>query len=179
MGQPALTTRFLSADFFTSSHYIFGQIKATNTGLMGILADPSTRFMEVYEASIARVQNVDQVINYNPMMCIVKPQIVAVCLSKREYVGPASMLRGGYTRITEYPVQITTPVYELRGTLEWSGRFEFSALMAEGTNAFIVLYNAIMLSALYPSLQIERPAMLFNRSYLDTMVVGKKTGEPG
>jgi hypothetical protein len=169
------TTRFIPADFLTSSHYVFGQVKATNRGLYSILGDTNTSFMEVYDASLARVQTTDSIINYTPMMWVVKNQIVAVCLNKREYIGPITLARGGYTQIYEYPIQITTTVYELHGIVEWPGRFEFSALMAEGTNTFIVMRNAILVSTLFPKLRIERPAMLFNRRYLDTLIMVRKT----
>jgi hypothetical protein len=172
----ATTTRFIPADFLTSSHYVFGQVKATK-GLYGVLGDPTTDIMEVYDASIARVQTPDNVINYSPMMWVVKRQIVAVCLSKREYIGSITLARGGYTTMYEYPIQITTTVYELQGTAEWPGRFEFKALMAEGTNPFIVLLNATLVSTLFPKLRIERPAMLFNRAFLDTLIMTKKVGQ--
>lgn len=171
------TTRFIPADFLTSSHYVFGQIKATARGIYGVLGDPTTEVIDVYDASMARIQSPDALINYSPMMWVIKKQVVAVCLNKREYMGPISMSRGGYTRMYEYPVQITTTVYELSGTVEWPGRFEFKGMMAEGVNPFIILYDAVLVSTLYPDLRIERPAILFNRVFLDTLIQTKKTGQ--
>lgn len=168
------TNRFVPADFLTSSHYIFGQARVSSAGLLGVMSDTTTSFMEVHEASLARVQTPDAVINYSPLMWVAKERVVAVCLNKREYVGPQPMLRGGYARVLQYPIQITTTVYELSGVVEWTGRFDFSALMAEGTNAFIVLHDALLVSTLFPKLRIEKPAMLFNRMYLDSLVVTRR-----
>jgi hypothetical protein len=170
------TTRFIPADFLTSSHYVFGQVKATSRGMYNTLGDPTTEVLEVYDASLARFQSPNAVINYSPMMWVIKKQVVAVCLNKREYMGPLSIARGGYTRIYEYPVQITATVYELSGTIEWPGRFEFKALMSETGNPFIVVYDAVLISTLFPEQRIERPAMLFNRAYLDTLVQLRKPG---
>jgi len=166
--------RLIPAEFLTTSHYIFGQVKVTNTGMIGVLSDLRTNYMEVKDANLARVQTPDVVINYSPLMWVVKDRLVAVCLNKREHIGPSPLQRGGYVNIAKYPVQITTTVYELEGFLEWAGRFEFSAFMAEGVNDFIIVYNAVLVSTQYPSLKIEKPAMLFHRSYLDTLVVSKK-----
>jgi hypothetical protein len=175
----AATTRFIPADFLTSSHYVFGQVKATSRGMYNTLGDPTTDVLEVFDASLARVQAPNSVINYSPMMWVIKKQVVAVCLNKREYMGPISIARGGYTRVYEYPVQITTTVYELSGVVEWPGRFEFKALMSDSGNPFIILYNSLLISTLYPDLRIERPAMLFNRSFLDTLVQPRNTGQEG
>lgn len=174
MVQPA-SGRFIPVEMLTSSHYMFGQVKVGNNGMLGLLSDPHNSYMEISEASLARVQTPDNVINYATLMWAVKQQVVAVALGKREYVGPMLMVRGGYAQILQYPIQITTTVYEIRGTLQWSGRLDFSALMAEGTNAFIVLFDAVLISTLFPKLRIERPALLFNRSYLDTFMHIKKT----
>jgi hypothetical protein len=170
------TTRFIPADFLTSSHYVFGQVKATSRGMYNTLGDPTTDVLEVFDASLARFQSPNAVINYSPMMWVVKKQVVAVCLNKREYMGPTTIARGGYTRVYEYPVQITTTVYELSGMVEWPGRFEFKALMSESGNPFIIVYDAVLISTLYPEQRIERPAMLFNRGFLDTLVQTRKTG---
>jgi hypothetical protein len=170
------SARFIPVDFLTSSHYIFGQIKVFNAGVMGILSDPNASYIEISEASIARVQTPDQVINYAPAMWIAKERLVALCLNRREHVGPQAVLRGGYARIFEYPVHVTTTVYELRGILEWAGRFEFSVLMGEGKNAFFVLHKAVLVSTLFPKLKIEKEAMVFNRLFLDTLMMMKKEG---
>ena len=53
--QNTLTHRFLPVDFLTSNHYIFGQLKVANTGLMGLLSDPNSSYIEVNDASIARI----------------------------------------------------------------------------------------------------------------------------
>jgi hypothetical protein len=174
-----LFTRMISAEFLSLSHYIFGQVKVTNNGMMGVLSDPTTDFMEVNEANLARVQTPDKIINYSPMMWVAKDRVVAVCLNKKEYVGPVSLQRGGYQVISRFPIQITTTVYELQGILEWPGRFDFSALMAEGTSDFIIIHDAVLVSTLFPSLHIERPSMLFHRSFLDTLVVAKRPVEGG
>ena len=170
-------SRLIPVEFLTLSHYIFGQVKVTNTAMMGVLSDRTTAFMEVSEANLARFQTPDKIINFSPTMWVAKSRVVAVCLGKKEYVGPATIQRGGYQSIFRYAITLTTTVYELQGLLEWPGRFDFTALMAEGTSDFIIVYNAELVSTLYPTLRIERPAMLFHRSFLDTLVVTRKPEE--
>jgi hypothetical protein len=174
MIQP-LINRSIPAEVLTSNHYIFGQIKVTNTGLMGVLSDTNFSYVEVNDASMARILKPDKITDYAPVMWIVKSQLTAVSLSKPDYVGSASLVRGGYTRFSQYPVRLTTPVYEISGTLEWAGRLDFSVVMGEGSNAFLILYDAVVSATLFPALHLECPALLLNRRIVDSMVYQKKT----
>ncbi len=170
----SIFSRLIPVEFLTLSHYVLGQVKVTNTAMMGVLGDRTTAFMEVSEANLARVQAPDQIVNYSPSMWVAKARVVAVCLNKKDYVGPATIQRGGYQNIFRYGITLTTTVYELSGVLEWPGRFDFSALMAEGTSDFIIVYSAVLVSTQFPALRFERPAILFHRSFLDTLVVSRK-----
>jgi hypothetical protein len=84
-------------------------------------------------------------------------------------MGPQALARGGYRNLVEYSIRITTQVYELEGTLEWGGRFNFTAIMMEGVRDFVPLYNATLTAILIPQLRIESPAILFNRTQVDML----------
>jgi hypothetical protein len=176
MVQP-YTSRYVPADVLTIHHYIFGQLKVHQSGLMGMLSDTTSSYMEVDDASMAMIHKSDKVINYTPVLWMVKSQVVVVCLNKRDYVGLQGILRGGYGRLQPYPVQITTSSYDISGTLEWSGRFEFSALISEGTNPFFLLTDTVVTAPLFPALHIEAPVALVNRNFLETFMLVKKSGE--
>jgi hypothetical protein len=78
-------------------------------------------------------------------------------------VGPQGLVRGGYKNLVKYAIRVNSPVKELEGTLEWTGRFDFATVMVEGIRDFIPLYNATLTAILIPQLRIESPAILFNR----------------
>ena len=86
-------------------------------------------------------------------------------------MGPQALARGGYQNLVKYPIRVTTPVYELEGTLEWAGRFEFSTVMVEGTRDFVPLYDTTLTAILIPSLRVESPAVLFNRRQVDILAL--------
>jgi hypothetical protein len=176
MVQP-IPARFIPAEVLTSIHYIFGQLKVAQTGLMGMLSDTTTNYLDVEEASLARIHHPDKVVNYAPALSLVKHQTHAVCLSKREYIGSQVLARAGYLRLVPYPVQITTSVYEISGTVMWAGRFDFSAFMSEGTNDFFIAYDATLTATLFQNLHIESQAILLNRRFVETLVALKKTPE--
>lgn len=170
-----ISNRLIPAEILTSSHYIFGQIKVIQSGLLGMLTDTTSSFLEINDASIAPIQKPSSVMNYASQLYMVRSEVAAVCLSKREYMGLQGVMKGGFQRLFPYPVQITTRTYEIKGTLEWSGRFEFSALITEGTSNFFIIYDATLTAPLYPELKLETPIILLNRGFLESMIVNKKS----
>jgi hypothetical protein len=176
MVQP-LITRNIPADFLTVNHYVFGQSLVSNTGMLGLLCDPTTSFVELNDASMARIVKPDKIINYASSMWLVKERIVCINLAKPDYIGSATLARSSYTRVYQYPVQITTPVYEIQGTLEWAGRFDFSIVMSAGSNPYLTLYDVKVVASLFPALNIETPVALFNRRFLDSLVHVKRTAD--
>ena len=166
---PSFTHRFIQADFLTSSYRFVGEVRVTNTGLMGLLNESESGSIEIVTASLARIHMPTKLVEGFKITHLKKSQIIAACMARREDSGPRAMGRGGYTRMSNYPVMLTTPVYELKGSVEWSGRFDFAAIMAENRPDFIPLYDAVLSAVLIPALRIESPAVLFNRTWLDSL----------
>jgi hypothetical protein len=73
--------------------------------------------------------------------------------------------------MVKYAIRVTTQVYELEGTLEWSGRFDFATIMVEGIRDFVPLYDATLTAIMIPQLRIESPAILFNRGQVDLLAL--------
>ncbi len=169
MTMPAGTQRLITVDFFTPSYRIVGKILVPNSGVVGLLNDTTSSFMEIMDARLARLHMPTKLVEHYEVIRVVKAQLFAACLPRREDMGPQSMTRGGFGRIVEYPVRITTPIYDLDGTLEWSGRFEFSAIMVDGTRDFVPLFDSRLTAILIPALKVESPALLFNRRHVDLM----------
>ncbi|NCP16584.1 hypothetical protein GW866_06020, partial [bacterium] len=148
-----------------------GHIMAPRSGLMGLMNDTTSSFMEVLDAKLARLHMPSKLAGEYELIDLVKPNIFAVCLPRREDVGPQALARGGYQNLVKYPIRVTTQVYELEGTLEWAGRFDFSTVMVEGTRDFVPLYDTTLTAILIPSLRIESPALLFNRKQVDILAL--------
>ncbi len=171
MIEPNVTHRLIAADFLTPSYRVVGRVMVPNSGMTGLMNDTTNSFMEVLEAKLARTHMPTKLVGEYNMVDLVKPNVFAVCLSRREDVGPQGLARGGYKNLTHYPVRVTTPVYELDGTLEWAGRFDFATIMIEGIREFVPIYDATLTSILIPQFRIESPAILFNRRHVDLLAL--------
>ena len=169
MPETNVTHRMLAADFLTQSYRVVGKMMVPNTGVFGLINDPTTSFMEVLDAKLARIHMPTKLVGEYKMIDLVKDNVFAICLSRREDVGPQALARGGYQNLVEYSIRLTTRVYELEGILEWSGRFNFAAIMVEGVRDFVPIYNATLTAILIPQLRIESPAILFNRRQVDLL----------
>lgn len=142
-----------------------------STGIMGLVNDPNMSHLEILDARLARTHMPSKLVDHYEIVRIVKTHIFAVSMARREDLGSQALARGGYVRVTEFPVRLTTPVYELDGTLEWPGRFDFSEMMTSGTNEFIPLFNSVITAVLLPALRVESPAVLFNRKQVDMLAL--------
>lgn len=169
-----ITQRAIPADFYTPSYRIVGKVIVPNTGLMGLINDQLNSFMEIVDARLARVHMPSKLVDHYEIVRIVKSQIFAIALTRREDIGPQALARGGYVRLNEYPVRIATPVYELQGLLEWAGRFDFSTVMVEGSRDFVPIYSATLTAVLIPALRVESPAVLFNRRQVDLLALNNQ-----
>jgi len=169
MTQSSNTQRMVLVDFLTPSYRVVGQILVPNTGVIGLMNDPTSSFMEVLDAKLARLHMPTKLVGEYNVLDLVKPNVFAVCLTRREDVGPQALARGGFQKINKFEVRVTTPVYELQGALEWAGRFDFATIIVEGTRDFVPLYDATLTAILIPQLKIESPAILFNRRHVDLL----------
>ena len=163
--------RLLSADFLTQSFRVVGKIMVPNPGMIGMMNDTTTSFMEVTDAKLARIHMPTKLAGEYETINLVKANLFAVCLTRREDVGPQALVRGGYQNLVKYTIRVTTQVYELEGTLEWIGRFNFATVMVEGIRNFVPIYDAKLTAILIPQLRIESPAILFNRRQVDLLTV--------
>jgi hypothetical protein len=148
-----------------------------NTGMVGMMNDTTTSFMEVLDAKLARVHMPTKLAGEYEVVDLVKTNVFAVCMTRREDVGPQALARGGYQNLIKYKIRVTTQVYELDGVIEWSGRFDFATIMVEGIRDFVPMYDATLTAILIPQLRIESPAVLFNRRQVDLLALttDKKT----
>lgn len=175
MSQRSLTLRTISVDVLTASYRICGITEVSNTGIMGAINDTTSRFMELREATMARIHMPNKLVKEVPLLRLVKNQIHMMCLERRRDIGPQALARGGFSRIEKYHVEITDSIFEYQGVLEWPGRFDFSAVMAEGTRDFVPLYDVRIRAIMLPNVKIKSPGILFNRKRVDTLSISEKS----
>jgi hypothetical protein len=165
------TYRFVPADIYTSGYRVVGKAMVANSGVIGLMNDPTNSAMEVHDARLAKIHMPTKLVDHFEMVRMVKNKVMVMCLARREDLGPAALVRGGFGSITEYAVRFTSPVYEVEGRLELPGRFDFQGLMFDGTRHFIPVFDAVLSAILIPNLKVESPGMLVNRNHTDVVAL--------
>ena len=172
------TYRSLPADILTAGYRVVGKIMVTNTGTMGMLNDSTHSDMEVLDARLARLPMPTKLVDHFKVLRMMKTHVYAVCMARREELGPQALVRGGYTNIIESPARITTQMFEIEGTLELPGRFDFTAMMSDGTREFIPIFNATLTAILLPNLRVESAGILVNRKQIDLIAMLNQRTKP-
>jgi len=172
------TNRFIPVDILTSGYRVVGKIMVTNTGTMGMLNDTTRSALEVHDARLARLHMPTKLVDHFELVRMLKTHVFSVCMARREDLGPQALVRGGYASIVEYPARITTQMFEIEGTLELPGRFDFTTLISDGTRDFIPLFNATLTAILLPNLRVESAGALINRKQIDLVALLNQRVKP-
>ncbi|MCB9110674.1 MAG: hypothetical protein H6634_05450 [Anaerolineales bacterium] len=172
------TYRFVLADVLTSGYRVAGKIAVTTHGAMGFLNDPTHSTLEIHDGRMARLHMPTKLIDHFELVRTMKNKIHAVCLQRREDLGPQAIVRGGFTSVVEYPIRVTTSVFEIEGTMELPGRFDFAGLVSDGTREFLPIFNATLTAILIPSLRVQTAGMLVNRKLIDLVALLNQRVKP-
>lgn len=172
-------TRSISVVLYTPTHSISGQIVPGTQGLFSYLNLPTESYIEIGGGTISPLHQITQSPETFPQLWLVKDEIVAVLVETRGGLGPASTVRAGYTRPFPHLVRILSGGYEIRGSLQSGARFDFAALMFEGESNFVPLYDANLSAILFPRVQAEVPAMVFNRTMVHAINLLPGEAAPG
>ncbi|MBM3121992.1 MAG: hypothetical protein FJZ97_07380 [Chloroflexi bacterium] len=161
----------VSVEVYTSSHRILGRITPGAAGLFSFLNIPTTSYIEIEGAHLNRLHQPSRLVARYASVWIAKHQVVAILLSNRAEMGPTGMARGGYSTSAPHWVHILLGGYELRGMVETPGKFDFASLMFQSERLFVPIYIAKLFAILFPNVEAESSAMLFNRSMVDGMAL--------
>jgi hypothetical protein len=170
--------RPVSVELYTPSHRILGKITPGAAGLFSFLNIPTTSYIEIEGAHLNRLHQPSRLVARYPSVWIAKHQVVAILLSNRAEMGPTGMARGGYSTSAPHWVHVLLGGYELRGMIETPGKFDFAGMMFQSDRIFVPIYIAKLFAILFPDVEAESQAMLFNRTMVDGMALLPKDEIP-
>ena len=163
------TYRFLPADIYTAGYRVVGKVMVSTNGIMGVLNDTTKSHIEIHDARMARIHMPTKLVDHYEVVRLVKSQVNVACAARREDLGPAGIVRGGYSQVTELQARIATNVFEIEGKLLAAGRFDFVTMISDRTRNFIPMFDATLTAILLPNLKVESAGILFNREKIDML----------
>ncbi len=157
----------VNLDILTRSHRISCRLNVGANGLIGLLNDANTSLVDLEDAYYSRLQQPAKIVAHLPKAHMIKANVALLVLARREDLGPPGLTRGGYTRLLPVPVLITTPNFEIQGSVEVVTKFDPSALLVGGTGLFINVYGANAMPAFSPETVFSGAVILVNRTQIE------------
>src|SRR5512143_936072 len=96
------TYRYLPADVLLASCRVVGKLMVSTTGAIGLLNDPTRSLFEIQDARMARIHTPTKIVDHFELVRLMKPHVLAVCMARREDLGPQALVRGGFATLVEY-----------------------------------------------------------------------------
>ncbi len=171
MAAPGISQRWVNVDLLTTEYRLVGRTLVASSGLFGTLTDHTKSFIEIRQAQAAYLRSPTKIVRRFETASILKSHIYAACVEMVEYAGPQSIAHRGYTTFQSYPLHVAFAGYEMGCLVEWTGRFEMSAVLAESMGKFLQVYDAHIQSTLVPEFGIESAAALINMSQIDLVAL--------
>ena len=157
----------VNADIFSETHRISGRILCSASGLVGLLNDSTTSLVDVEDAYYSRLQQPAKITTHLELAHLSKAHLVMIVLARREDLGPHGVASGGFARRNSINALVTTPEYEVQGTLEVVHKFDAAELLLGGTGRFLQVYNASAVATMYPETSFSGAAILVNRARVE------------
>jgi hypothetical protein len=164
-----MATNAIAVEIYTTSHRILGRIDPGRSGLYSFLNIPTSSNIEIQGAILSRLHQPNRLVARYPTLWLVKQEISAVLLSSRIELGATAVSHSGYTSRDPNWVHVILGGYELRGMIEISGKFNPGTVMFEGEALFFPMYDAQLNAVLFPNMETDTTAMLFNRRRVDAI----------
>lgn len=157
----------VNADIFSETHRISCRIVCGMSGLLGQLNDVNTSLLEIEEVYYSRLQQPAKIAAHFESAHVAKDRAALIVLARREDLGPHGLSTGGFSRRIPAAAVITTPEYEVHGTVEVLNKWDPSALLVGGTGRFLQVHNATATATLYPDTTYSGGVILVNRNRVE------------
>jgi hypothetical protein len=165
-------------DLFTRTHWVTGQVVPGSHGLFSHMNMPTESSIEIEQVELCPLHEMQQKSEKVGRIWLVKREIAAVLVGNRAGLGPSNVVKAGYTKPFPHWVRVLIDGFELQGQIQTGGRFEFSAVMFEGENPFIPLFDATIGALLFPRVKVQAAALLFNRKMVQGISLIPVEGRP-
>ena len=86
----------LPVDILTSGYRVVGRIMVSTQGVIGMLNDSTHSALEVNDARMARLHMPTKLADHFELVRMMKKGMHAVCLARREDLGPQALVRAGF-----------------------------------------------------------------------------------
>lgn len=164
----ALGRHIISLDLFTDAYRVSGRTQVGTSGLLSELNNPNTDFLELEEAYISRIHEPGKIVGSYSEVSFRKSNINFVILQDRRDGTLAGAPQGRSLFARGRPIQIflTTPSFEIHGTVMHDGQTSPGAILVHTLGHFQPVFDAEACAALYPDVTYKGDLILVQKDYV-------------
>ncbi len=172
-----LSSTWLVGDFFTYRHRLSGRVDVRHKKLAAQLSDPTSSFLVLEDAYISNMERPADIVASYTTSILRKQNITAVVLARQEDGLLREQTYGSYLGTYIRRLFITVPSFEIIGYIRLSGKLDLRTVLTTGTDAFILILDGEMKSAIRPDIVFTGGMVLVKKDHVGVFCVEKEAEE--
>jgi len=161
----ALGRHIINLELFTDAYRVSGRTQVATGGLLSELNNPNTDFLELEEAYLSRIHEPGKIIASYSAASFRKSKINFVVLQDRRdgAIMGAAHGRSVYGRGRPLQVFLTTPSFEITGTVLHDGQTSPGTILVHTLGHFQPVFDAEASAALFPTITYKGDLILVQK----------------
>lgn len=163
-----LGRHIINLELFTDAYRVSGRTEVPTAGLLSELNNPHTDFLNLEAAYLSRIHEPGKLIGSYSEVAFRKNNINFVVLQDRRDGAIMGVPQGRnvYGRGRPMPVFLTTPAFEITGTVLYDGQSAPSTLLVHMMGHFQPVFDAEARAALFPSIAYRGDLILVQKEHV-------------
>ncbi len=159
-------SNLVNIDVFSGEFRISGRISVKTGGLLAVLANSATDFLELEEAYISRINKPGEIVASYNLCALRKDNISFILLRDRRDGSSTGSQPGRYNRGRPVESFLTVPAFEIYGEMLLDGKLSPSNLLAQSASRYQFVYGATASAASYPDIAYEGDLILVDTNQI-------------
>lgn len=161
----ALGRHIINLELFTDAYRVSGRTEVATSGLLSELNNPNTDFLELKDAYISRIHEPGKIVGSYAEASFRKHNINFIVLQDRRDGAAMGAAHGRslFARGRPLPVFLTTPSFEISGTVMHDGQTAPSTILVHTLGHFQPVFEAEACAALFPQVTYRGDLILVQK----------------
>lgn len=161
----ALGRHIISLELFTNAYRVSGRTEVATSGLLSELNNPNTDFLDLEDAYISRIHEPGKIVSSYAHASFRKRNINFIILQDRRdgTVLGAPQGRSLFARGRPLHVFLTTPTFEITGTVMHDGQTAPSTVLVHTLGHFQPVFEAEACAAMFPEVTYRGDLILVQK----------------
>jgi hypothetical protein len=165
MGERRQAAR-LTADYFTNSYRISGQLDISRNALVDILNDQTTSFIQLEDAYISPIDRPGEIVATYPASNIRKANLTLIVVADQDDVISRKYAYGSYYGTFLQKVFVTVPAFEVIGHLRLSAKMDLRSILTSGTDDFVAILDGQIKASIRNDVVFTGGGVLVNKHHI-------------